>query len=519
MLSVLRNLSVGAKVGLAPVIGIVCLIAVGGLGLFASQKSAGALSLVIESELPRLERLQTAERGLILLNSMLNQSLAWEGVGYKEDVIATLDREILAQLDRQSEELEVLAHAADLDGPAREVIAVVVNDFQEYKAAAKDALDIKSGMVSNAVSFMAVTDGVQRRIEASFDKLRRMQQQRTEALESSTVALRDRNTALIVGGTVLATLLATLLAVTTSRMIVRPLREAQTLAKRMAEGDFTVRPMSVSNDATGQMLKAMGEVAQRLGAVVAEIRGAADEVSTASQEIATGNADLSTRTEGTASSLQQTAASLEQLTATVRQSAEHARQANEMARDARHTADAGGKAVMEVIETMEQIDAQAKKIREITSVIDGIAFQTNILALNAAVEAARAGEQGRGFAVVASEVRSLAERSRSAAKEIGELIGTSVTQVEAVSKTVKAAGDTMQQIVSSIRNVGDTVDAIARASSEQASGIEQVNTAVADMDRSTQQNAAMVEQASAAASSLQAQAQRLVQSIGSLRTG
>ena len=172
----------------------------------------------------------------------------------------------------------------------------------------------------------------------------------------------------------------------------------------------------------------------------------------------------------------------------------------------------------EAVTTMTQIDAQAKKIKEITSVIDSIAFQTNILALNAAVEAARAGEQGRGFAVVAMEVRSLAESSRSAAREIGELIATTVTQVDAGSKTVKAAGETMRLIVDSIRTVGDTVDAIARASNEQAAGIEQVNVAMADMDRNTQQNAAMVEQASAAATSLQSQAQKLVQSIGSLRT-
>jgi len=203
---------------------------------------------------------------------------------------------------------------------------------------------------------------------------------------------------------------------------------------------------------------------------------------------------------------------------TVRQTAEHARQANDMARKARDSADAGGRAMREAVTTMTQIDAQAKKIKEITSVIDSIAFKTNILALNAAVEAARAGEQGRGFAVVAMEVRSLAESSRSAAREIGELIATTVTQVDAGSKTVKAAGETMGLIVDSIRTVGDTVDAIARASNEQAAGIEQVNVAMADMDRNTQQNAAMVEQASAAATSLQSQAQKLVQSIGSLRT-
>lgn len=518
MLNVIKNLPIGAKVGLAPVICIASLIAVGGLGLYASQKAVSAVTHVIESEMPRMDRLQTAERGLLHVNGMLNQSLAWEGAGYKEDVVAELDKKILTELKRQGSALEEVAQSPTLDSGARNILSDVVKDFKEYQQAAADALDIKSGMVSNAVPFMATADGIQVRIEASFSKLRELQQERSGALARSSVELRDRNTYLILGGTLLAAALSALLAWLGSRLIVRPLREAQILAKRMAEGDFTGQPMSESRDATGQVLKGMGEVARRLSNVVNDIRSAADEVSTASHEIATGNADLSVRTEGTASSLQETAASLEQLTATVRQSAEHARQANEMAREARHSADAGGKAMQEAVKTMTQIDAQAKKIQEITGVIDSIAFQTNILALNAAVEAARAGEQGRGFAVVALEVRNLADRSRSAAREIGELIGTTVTQVDAGSKTVKAAGDTMGRIVDSIRTVGDTVDAIARASNEQAAGIEQVNVAMASMDRNTQQNAAMVEEASAAATSLQSQAQRLVQSISSLRT-
>jgi methyl-accepting chemotaxis protein len=518
MLNLIKKLPVGAKVGLAPVICIACLVAVGGLGLYASQKAVAAVTQVIANEIPRLESVQAAERGLIEVNGLLNKSLAWEGAGYKEELIAVLDQKILMDLKRQGAALDTVAQSPALDEPAREIVLQVVKDFKEYQQAAGDALDIKSGMVANAASYMGVIDGIQLRMETSFSNLRELQQQRTGALALSSVALRDRNTYLILGGTLLAVVLSALLTLLTSRLIVRPLREAQVLAKRMADGDFTGQATTDSNDATGQVLRAMGEVARRLSTVVSDIRGAADEVSTASHEIATGNADLSVRTEGTASSLQETAASLEQLTATVRQSAEHARQANEMAREARHSADAGGQAMREAVKTMVQIDAQAKKIQEITGVIDGIAFQTNILALNAAVEAARAGEQGRGFAVVALEVRNLADRSRTAAREIGGLIGTTVTQVDAGSKIVKAAGDTMGRIVESIRTVGDTVDAIARASNEQAAGIEQVNVAMANMDRNTQQNAAMVEQASAAATSLQSQAQRLVQSIGSLRT-
>ena len=518
MLALIKKMPVGAKVGLAPMLCTVFLLAVGGLGLYASQKAVSAVTQVIENELPRLESVQAAERGLIQVNSMLNQSLAWEGAEYKEDVIAALDSKILALLKQQGDALDAVAQSPALDEPAREILLKVIKDFKDYQQAARDALDIKSGMVANAVPFMTSIESIQQRMETSFSQLRDLQQQRTGAMAQSSVQLRDRNTYLILGGTLLAVVLSLLLTLLSSRLIVRPLREAQVLARRMAEGDFTGEVVSDSNDATGQVLRAMGEVASKLRKIVSDIRGAADEVSTASHEIATGNADLSIRTEGTASSLQETAASLEQLTATVRQTAEHARQANDMARKARDSADAGGQAMREAVNTMTQIDAQAKKIKEITSVIDSIAFKTNILALNAAVEAARAGEQGRGFAVVAMEVRSLAESSRSAAREIGDLIATTVTQVDAGSKTVKAAGETMGRIVDPIRTVGDTVDAIARASNEQAAGIEQVNVAMADMDRNTQQNAAMVEQASAAATSLQSQAQRLVQSIGSLRT-
>ncbi len=514
----LKSLSVGTKVALAPTVGVACLIVIGGLGLFANQQIAGSLTQLTGSDLPRLTRLQAAELGLANVNALLNQSLAWEGAGYKEDRIATLDKQVAAEIAKYGKTLAELAAAPDVDEPTRALLAAAAKDYVEYAKAASDALDIKSGMVSNAVSFMAATESAHQRISQGFDKIRVLQQQGAAALQTSADGVRQRNMGLIVGGTLLAALLATAIAVIASRLIVTPLREAQRLAKHMAEGDFTVQPEQLSSDATGQVLRALGEVSHKLGRVVQEIRTAANEVSTASSEIATGNADLSSRTENTASALQETAASLEELTATVRQSAEHARQANAMAGEARQAADDGGRAVTQAVSAMAQIDAQSRKIREITGVIEGIAFQTNILALNAAVEAARAGEQGRGFAVVASEVRTLAQRSSAAAKEIGGLLAESATQVEAGSRTVHEAGGTMQRIVGSIHRVSEMIDSISRAATEQAAGIEQVNTAVADMDRNTQQNAAMVEQASAAASSLQSQAQRLAQSIGTLRT-
>jgi len=259
--------------------------------------------------------------------------------------------------------------------------------------------------------------------------------------------------------------------------------------------------------------QALGRVQQTL----LQVRASAGSVTTASDEIASGNHDLSSRTEQAASSLQETASAMEQLTATVRNSAESARQANQLAASAADVAQRGGSVVSQVVSTMDEINASSKKIADIIGVIDGIAFQTNILALNAAVEAARAGEQGRGFAVVASEVRSLAQRSAEAAKEIKGLIGASVERVEAGSKLVADAGQTMGEIVGSVKRVSDVIGEITVASSEQSDGIGQVNTAVTQLDQMTQQNAALVEESTAAAESLRTQAQRLAQALAGFR--
>jgi methyl-accepting chemotaxis protein-1 (serine sensor receptor) len=253
--------------------------------------------------------------------------------------------------------------------------------------------------------------------------------------------------------------------------------------------------------------------AEQLAEIVGRIKHSAVSINAAASEIATGNDDLSRRTEQQAASLEETAASMEELTSTVKQNAEHARQANQLAAGAASVASEGGEVVGQVVSTMSGIEASSKKIADIISVIDGIAFQTNILALNAAVEAARAGEQGRGFAVVASEVRTLAQRSASAAKEIKELIDDSVSRVAEGSALVGQAGKTMHEIVSSVQRVTDIMGEISAASQEQYAGIEQVNQTVTQMDESTQQNAALVEEASAAARSMEQQATELSQAV------
>jgi methyl-accepting chemotaxis protein len=294
-----------------------------------------------------------------------------------------------------------------------------------------------------------------------------------------------------------------------ARSIVRPIREARALAQAIAGGDLTHTVQAEGRDEPADLMRALQQMQDALRNMVTQLRESSDSIGNASVEVASGNQDLSQRTEQAASSLQQTASAMSQLTGTVRQSAEAASQANQLASSASSVASRGGQVVSQVVTTMDEIHASSKKIADIIGVIDGIAFQTNILALNAAVEAARAGEQGRGFAVVAGEVRSLAQRSAEAAKEIKSLIGGSVDKVEAGSRLVQDAGRTMEEIVASVRRVSDIVGEISAASTEQSGGIGQVDQAVGQLDRMTQQNAALVEESAAAAESLREQARQL----------
>jgi methyl-accepting chemotaxis protein len=305
--------------------------------------------------------------------------------------------------------------------------------------------------------------------------------------------------------------------VVTGRRVSAALAGATEGARSIAGGDLRVRFDTVRSDEIGMLNAALDEMQQSLARLVGGIRQTADGIHTASAEVAAGNQDLSSRTEQAAASLQQTASSMEHLTGTVRQTAETARTASQLAASAAGVAERGGSVVAQVVSTMDEIQASSRKIAEIIGVIDGIAFQTNILALNAAVEAARAGEQGRGFAVVAGEVRSLAQRSAAAAREIKNLIGSSVERVEAGSRLVGNAGATMGEIVGSVKRVADLVGEIGAATADQTQGIGEVNGAVADLDRTTQQNAALVEQSAAAAESLKDQAGRLAQAVAVFR--
>nr|WP_315399427.1 methyl-accepting chemotaxis protein [uncultured Duganella sp.] len=363
----------------------------------------------------------------------------------------------------------------------------------------EEALDLSRG--ASATKLAAVTDATGKLVKLNIDG-------GDAASDAATVVYTEARTISII--LLVANIgIGLALALWIARIVSAPLQKAVAVATAVAAGDLTPAIEVESACETGQLMGALKDMTGNLQRLVSQVRGGTDTIATASAEIAAGNQDLSSRTEQQASSLEETASSMEELTSTVKQNADNARQANQLAQSASGIAVRGGDVVGQVVGTMSSINESSRKIVDIISVIDGIAFQTNILALNAAVEAARAGEQGRGFAVVASEVRNLAQRSASAAKDIKALIGDSVEKVEAGTQLVDQAGATMHEIVASITRVTDIMSEITSASAEQSDGIEQVNVAITQMDQVTQQNAALVEQAAAAAESMQEQAARL----------
>jgi methyl-accepting chemotaxis protein len=336
---------------------------------------------------------------------------------------------------------------------------------------------------------------------------------------ADAVAARKSLDVVLIGGGTLAVVLAVVLAMLISRSIVNPLRQVLRATEdlRAGDGDLTYRLPEMDAE-FGEISTSLNGFVEKLHEIVSTTKALSASMSSGTLQIASGNDDLSQRTQEQAAALEETASSMEQMTATVKQNADNARQANQLSTNARSHAEKGGAVVQQAVGAMAEINASSRKIADIISVIDEIAFQTNLLALNAAVEAARAGEQGRGFAVVASEVRSLAQRSATAAKEIKDLINDSVDKVNAGSQLVDESGRTLNDIMESVKRVSDIVAEIAAASEEQAQGIDQVNNAVSQMDTTTQQNAALVEEASAASKTLEQQAQSLVAQVDQFRT-
>ena len=514
----LRDMSIGLKVALAPAFAITCLVIVAALGWWANQALTAGLRAVGGPGVARIVSADGYARQLTQIHQAVYQSLAWEAVGQRPEKIKAFDDALLAQLKSFQATLQREAGNSALDEAARRSMAELAKGFGDYAKTAADTVDMKSAGVANAANFVVTLDQIYDHEIGLIQQFVKTEVDGTAASVDRAGAMASDYSMMIVVVSALALGLAAVLALLLTRAITGPLADAAQRAGQLAQGDLSAQPARTSADATGRVLAALGEVAGNLNGIVLDVRRTAEQINTASGEIASGNTDLSARTESTASALQQAAASIEQLSATLRRSADNAREANTLAHTASNVAREGGVIVADVVTMMDAINVQAKKIGEIIGTIDGIAFQTNILALNAAVEAARAGEQGRGFSVVASEVRSLAQRSSEAAREIRKLIGSSVEQIDAGVHKVQSAGQTMGRIVGAIERVAVTVDDITRATVEQASGIAQVNQSVAEMDRSTQQNAAMAEQATAATESLRQQAASLVDMLTRFRT-
>ncbi|MCZ8253535.1 MAG: methyl-accepting chemotaxis protein [Hylemonella sp.] len=439
---------------------------------------------------------------------------------FGEDERRALEKQMDDMGGSINKELQSLAEVFS-SGPEQQALSALQSGWKQYQAQQaeivglarqrrdEEALDILKGPALQTFS------GLTTQLRA----LGKIAQDGGLAASEESATIQNRVFYGNLGALVITIVLGLLIARTLNRTIAGGISYAAQLTRKVAQGDLSARITPNTGDEIGQLLHAVRDMQDALTRLVNQVRQGSDAVSNASAEIATGNNDLSARTESQASALQQTAASMEELSSTVKQNADNARQANQLAQSASTVAVQGGEVVAQVVDTMKGINDSARKIHDIISVIDGIAFQTNILALNAAVEAARAGEQGRGFAVVASEVRSLAGRSAEAAKEIKTLITDSVERVGRGTALVDQAGSTMNEVVASIKRVTDIMGEISAASSEQSQGVAQVGEAITSMDQTTQQNAALVEEMAAAASSLKSQAQELVQTVAVFRLG
>jgi len=504
------NINIGKRLGtgFALVLSLTLLIAgaaVWRLGALADATSAMMAAPLVKERLITEWHTQTyaAVRRTAAIVKSSDQSL---GEFFKADNTKTSGRttEVIKQLEPL------------LEGEQERALFKHINDLRKTYTDAKNKA-VKARADGDAEGAERILTGdympAADAYEAGVADLVKLQQARIDATAKDIRASNQASVRMITILSLAAVALGAACSWLLATGITRPIRQAVELAETVAAGDLTRTIEANTKDETGALLRALRHMNDSLVRIVGQVRSGTETIATASSEISAGNLDLSTRTEQQAGSLEETAAAVEELTSTVKQNADNARQANQLSITASGIAADGGAVVAQVVQTMGSINASSKKIVDIITVIDGIAFQTNILALNAAVEAARAGEQGRGFAVVAGEVRTLAQRSAAAAKEIKSLIDDSVANVDAGTRLVDQAGATMEQVVDSIRRVSDIVAEISSASAEQSTGIEQVNQAITDMDASTQHNAALVEESAAAANSLQDQAARLAQVV------
>jgi methyl-accepting chemotaxis protein len=493
---------------------------VAGIGVINMHRINEMADSMYREDLMGLSYIKEANINLIYVGrsrgNFLLATSEQERAGHRADI-----RKYLAAVD----DYLAKSKALFVSESGQKMLADYARESQAYEKLLMAALDRAQGeplqQRSDELTGMLVAARTQANVlDDSLTAITKLKESRAGDKARDTQALYQAS-AMLMFGLVLGSLgIGMTLGVMITRSLTRQLggepAYAANVASKIADGDLTVEVETKAND-SGSVLFAMKTMRDSLGGIVGQVRAGTDTIATASSQIASGTLDLSARTEEQAGALEETASSMEELTSTVRANADNARQANMLARSASEVATRGGEVVDQVIGTMGAINASSGKMADIISVIDGIAFQTNILALNAAVEAARAGEQGRGFAVVASEVRNLAQRSAAAAKEIKQLINDSVDKVDAGARQVDQAGSTMREIVASIQRVADIMAEIQNATGEQTSGIEQINQAIVQMDQVTQQNAALVEESAAASESMQEQARKLSELVSVFR--
>ncbi len=504
----------------------------------AFSATAGVFLLVGACTLVALQRLAEADRWNLQsqkvadqANDMLRAVLEFE-TGVRSALLAG-DEKTLAQYksgmpDSFGPAWERTRQLAANDAEQQRRLEAMKARYEEFKAATLKLVEARKNVNFGSLplpDFVAMVQASPDKaalaaFRAQYQEFDKAEDALFDARSETAEAVRNVTRIIVVAGLATALVLAGVLAVLITRSITRQLggepAEAAAIAARIAEGDLS-RAVSVARGDELSLLAAMARMQASLQRIIGEVRAGSESIATGASQIATGNADLSQRTEVQAGNVQKTASSMEELHATVKNNADTARQATQLAQSASSAASRGGDVVAQVVSTMGGISGSSRRIADIIGVIDGIAFQTNILALNAAVEAARAGDQGRGFAVVATEVRTLAQRSAAAAKEIKTLIGASVEQVQAGTQLVDDAGTAMKEIVAQVQRVSDLMAEISAATVEQTSGIGLVNDAVTQLDQATQQNAALVEESAAAADSLRQQAQRLVEAVGAFR--
>ncbi|UOD30818.1 MCP four helix bundle domain-containing protein [Massilia violaceinigra] len=500
------NVRIGSRLAIGFAIVLVLSILSTGYAMLAARDNASATERMMANPLAK-ERMMS-DWYVMTYSAIVRTSLIARSSD--ETLSTTFAAAIADSVKRNTEIMKQIEPLLTTDEEKATVKAIQANRAVYQKAkeavmAAKKAGDSAATEQAFNGTFLPAATAYQNSIQAMLA----MQRKEIDSTAAQIEQASGRTITLLFVLGALAVLTGAVCAFLITRSITRPLRAAVAVAGTVAGGDLTTEFGATTRDEIGDLMRALHAMNDSLTRVVSEVQSGTNAIATGSTEIAAGNLDLSARTEQQASSLEETAASMEELTSTVRQNADNAQQANQLALAASQVARKGGAIVSQVVDTMDSIEASSRKIVDIIGVIDSIAFQTNILALNAAVEAARAGEQGRGFAVVASEVRTLAQRSAGAAKEIKGLIGDSVAQVSNGTRLVQEAGTTIGEVVDSVARVTDIMSEITAASNEQRVGIDQVNEAIAQMDQVTQQNAALVEEAAAAAGSLEEQAARL----------